>query len=931
MSKERFEKFKKTKLYTLGFNNRFVLLSFLCSSIVLTIVFICFGVIPFGDKTVLRMDLYHQYGPLFAELYDRLTSGSSLVYSWTSGGGGSFLGNFFNYLSSPLTILIVLFGHMNNPESIAFLMFIKCALSSAFFCYYLKNSQDIKKHNVSTVAFSVLYSFCGYFIAYYWNIMWLDAMVMLPLVILGIEKIIEKGKPSLYCVTLALTIIANYYLGFMVCIFSVLYAIMYYFGKYSFNAKLEIYSEEIPQSKLQKLKNSRLLSSILKFIGGSAVAALLCAFCLLPVYNILQTSSATSGTFPTEVSGYFKIFDFMANHLASLEPTIRSSGDDVLPNIYCGVLTIMLTFVYLYTKSIPLREKISRISLLAVLYFSFNTNVLNYIWHGLHFPNDLPYRFSFMYSFILLVLAYKALIRIREITSKEILNIGIAVIAFIVIAEKVGSKNVLDETVIISIVFVVIYTIVLGLLHSKKFQASAVATLLLFSVLTEAVVANTNHYLIDQPKANYTKDYNSFNMLKQELDAHNKSDMYRMELTNLNMRMDPCWYGYNGISTFSSMASEPLSNLQYNLGMFGNYINSYTYNLQTPVYNSMFSLKYIVNNSKDIKMNPEFYTQLMSHGEYTAYENKYNLPIAYCVDKNIYFWEPTSDNPFENQNEYIFNSAGVQDVLEPLKITNIDYVNINDFGEETENGKYVFYKTNSSTTSSNFTINYVVNKKQNVYIYVDSESVANDTISVKANGEFLKDQNISEEYILDAGVWDAGTVISVTIPIKDENQSGYVDCFVTGLNMDKFKQAHSILNSGAMNIEKFEETYVKGTVDAKRDCVLYTSIPYDTSWKVLIDGEEVPEGSLMPIGKALLGLNLPQGKHTVEFKYQAKGLMPGIIISTVTGLALIAYIVISNRRKKSTILDINSNDEIVLETTNDIPLNINNNKTNDNN
>jgi len=907
MKKERFVKLKKTKLYKLGYDNRYILLSFLCSVAVMLLVFFCYSVFPFGNKTILRMDLYHQYGPLFAELYDRITSGSSLIYSWTSGGGGSFLGNFYNYLSSPLSIFILLFGHINNPESIAFLMLIKAALASACFCYYLKNSEEFLKHNASTAAFGVLYSFCGYFIAYYWNIMWIDAMVLLPIVVLGIEKIINKGMPRLYCITLAITIFANYYIGFMVCIFSVLYAVMYYFGKYNFNSTLASLPADTNQSKKNKLKNSRLFTSILKFIGASLVAIMLCAFSLLPIYYILQSSSATSGAFPTSTSSYFTIFDFLANHLASLEPTIRSSGNDVLPNVYCGIVTLILVILYLFTKSICIKEKISRIAMLVVLFFSFNTNIINYIWHGFHFPNDLPYRFSFMYSFMLLVIAYKALIRIREVSSKDILYIGLALVLFVVFAEKLGSKNVLDETVTLSILFIVIYTIVLALLHNKKFQASAVATLLLCCVITEATVASTNHYLIDQQKQNYTKDYHSFKTLKTNLDEYDKTDFYRMELTNLNMRMDPCWFGYNGISTFSSMASEPLSNLQYNLGMFGNFINSYTYNLQTPVYNSMFSLKYIVNNSNSVKMNPDLFTELMKQGEYTAYKNNYFLPIAYCVNKDILYWNPTLDNPFENQNDYMLNTTGIDNVLKQLSIKDIEYYNINDFGNDNSNeGKYVFYKTDANITSSSFVINYVLEKRQNIYVYVDSDSVSNDTITIRANGELIADQNISEEYVYDAGIWDEGTVISVVVSVKDESPSGYVDCFVSGLDMDKFNQAYSILKSGAMTVNEFNDTNINGTVNAQNECVLYTSIPYDKSWEIIVDGEEVPSSNILSIGDALLGVKLSAGHHNVEFKYQAKGLAAGNIISAITALVLIAYAVINKRKKKSSVLVIDN-------------------------
>ncbi len=908
MNKEKIGKFKKTKIYRLGHNNKYILLSFLCSVAILLLTFFCYGVFPFGNKTILRMDLYHQYGPLFAELYDRITSGSSLTYSWTSGGGGSFLGNFFNYLSSPLSIFILLFGHINNPEAIGFLMLIKSALASACFCYYLKNSEDFLKHDPSTVAFGVLYSFCGYFIAYYWNIMWLDAMLLLPIVILGIEQIINNNKPYLYLISLSITILSNYYIGFMVCVFSVLYATMYYFGKYSYNTKISYTAENINQGKFSKLKNSKLFKSVSMFIGASLVSVLICAFALAPIFYILQSSSATSGTFPANISSYFTIFDFLANHLASLEPTIRSSGDDVLPNIYCGIVTLILVILYLFTKSVSLKEKISRIIMLLVLYFSFNTNVLNYIWHGFHFPNDLPYRSSFMYSFMLLVIAYKALIKIEEVSSKDILYAGLALTAFVVFVEKIGSKNVLEETIVLSILFIIIYTIILSLFKNSKINSSAITTLLLCCVITEATVCNTNHYVMDQQKENYTKDYYSFRVLKSSLDNYDNSDFYRMELTDLNMRMDPCWFGYNGISTFSSMASEPLSNLQYNLGMYGNFINSYTYNLQTPIYNSMFSLKYIVNNSQSIKMeNTELYTKLMSNGSYTAYKNNYYLPIAYCVKKDIINWKPNSDNPFENQNEYLLNATGIDNVLQSLQFDDIEYYNINSFGEDAKSGKFVFYKTDSTITSSSFIINYVLEKTQNIYVYVNSDSISSDTITIRANNELIANQNINEEYIYDAGLWDEGTIISIVIPIKDDDtSSGYVDCFVSGLDMDKYKKSYSILNNEAMNITKFSDTNIQGIVNAQEKCVLYTSIPYDKSWKVFVDGKEVPQSDIFSIGDALLGIRLSGGEHNIEFKYKAKGLFVGFFISSITIILIISYELIKKRKSKNSMLTVDS-------------------------
>ena len=129
------------------YENRFVWISFAASALVMLLVYICFELIPFGSRTILRMDLYHQYGPLFAELYERLVGGESLIYSWDTGLGSSFLGNFYNYLSSPLSVIILLFGHSNIPEAIATMILLKAALASAAFAYYLKRSTGKKRRD----------------------------------------------------------------------------------------------------------------------------------------------------------------------------------------------------------------------------------------------------------------------------------------------------------------------------------------------------------------------------------------------------------------------------------------------------------------------------------------------------------------------------------------------------------------------------------------------------------------------------------------------------------------------------------------------------------------------------------------------------------------------------------------------------------------
>ena len=187
LKKSILKKHPDSKLSRFIDRNIYIILAFICSAVLMLLVYYCFEIIPFGNKTVLRMDLYHQYGPLFAELYDRITQLKSMLYSWNTGGGGAFLGNYYNYLSSPVGgLLVLLFGHENVPEAIGSMVLLKNALAAAAMAYYLKKTGGRNDFTVS--AFGILYAFCGFFIAYYWNIMWIDAMYLLPLVVLGIER-----------------------------------------------------------------------------------------------------------------------------------------------------------------------------------------------------------------------------------------------------------------------------------------------------------------------------------------------------------------------------------------------------------------------------------------------------------------------------------------------------------------------------------------------------------------------------------------------------------------------------------------------------------------------------------------------------------------------------------------------------------------------
>ena len=888
----------KTKKESFLYKNRYIIFSFLATCGLMLMMYIILGLTPFGDKTILRMDLYHQYGPLFAELYDRLMEHKSFSYSWISGLGTCFLGNYFNYLSSPIGAIVMFFGHAHVPQAIAVMILIKAALSSATFTYYLKKSQ----HNQSavTVMFGILYAFCAYMLAYYWNVMWLDAMALFPLMILGIERIINNGRFGLYTAALALSMFSNYYMSFMLCLFAVIYFLYYYIANYPGKSVIsKQYKAEHPKGIIHRFRNRRFLRSGVIFAFASLLAAGLIAFALIPTYDVLKSCSATSNPFPDEMKTYFNSFDFLVNHFASLSTTIRSSGEDVLPNVYCGVITLILAPLYFFTKTISKKEKLTTLGLLSFLYISFNFNFLNFIWHGLHFPNDLPYRFSFMYSFILLIMAYKTFMRLNEFTSRQIGVVGAAIVLIAFLTEKIESKNFTQGSLYITLAFVVLYVMMLTVFKSKKYEIASLAVLLCVCACSEVIISDTSSIPCNVRYEDYASDYDEFRELKEQLDTIENDGFYRMELTYLRTRMDPSWYNYNGVSVFSSMANEKVALLQDHLGMMSNRINSYTYNPQTPVYNMMHSLKYIVNNKTPDVLSSKYYEEITSVDKYTAYKNKYYLPIAFCVDSDITNWQYVEDkstivNPFEIQGDFFEKATGVEDPFEKLSISYISYNNTQPFTEDIDNGIYSYNKSVADTDAS-ATFSITTEKAGNVYIYFHVDGASDKDITVNSPLGTVT-QAADHDCILDLGRYKSGETISVNVPF--EKNSGNMRLFVYTINDERLNKGYKKLSNQSLLIDKFEDTLINGSFTAKENCVLYTSIPFDTGWNITIDGQAVNSEDIVEIGGAFIGVNVKKGNHQISFEYKPAGVSTGMKITAFSVLALLIYLLVSFIRKR---------------------------------
>lgn len=207
----------------------YLLWAFLIPFVLLFCIYLSRAIYPFGNGSVLILDLNGQYVYFFAELRNKLLHGGSLLYSWSRSLGGEFLGIFAYYLSSPFSLITCLFPASHITEALLLMFMLKAGACGFSMALYLRSSHGGRK--LGSIVFSTLYALCSYAIVMAHNTMWIDELIYLPLLALGIERLIKKKDFVLYVAILALAAMSNFYIGYMMCMFSFFYFFYYYFAK----------------------------------------------------------------------------------------------------------------------------------------------------------------------------------------------------------------------------------------------------------------------------------------------------------------------------------------------------------------------------------------------------------------------------------------------------------------------------------------------------------------------------------------------------------------------------------------------------------------------------------------------------------------------------------------------------------------------------
>lgn len=870
-------------------------LAFALPVVSMLIVMLIGGYEPFGDLSMLYSDMYHQYYPFWVEFRDALRSGDSMLYTWNVGLGMDYLSLISYYLASPLNLLGILVPADLTLEFYSLLMPMKLGLASLFFAIFL--SRIFQREDYSISFFGAFYGLCGWALAYQWNVMWLDTFALLPLLTLGTIRLLRDKKCVLYTVTLFLSVFANYYIGLFSCIFVLLVFICY----------------EICRWKGVK----RFFSDLFRIAWFSILGIGMTAILTIPAFMGLQNTQSGINAFPegfrlniASENTLMGLLDAMrqvaGNTMGGTEPSFKEG----LPNLYCGVGTVLLAFLFCIGSSAKLREKICSVCLLLFFMLSFIIRQLDYVWHGFHFTNMIPYRFSFLFSFVLLYMAYRSYLERKQFERWQIISGGLLCLGLILC-----SNNRTDWIYLCyNIGFLVLYGGIFFAFCPKprkeapeseqdapaptpyekpKHNHSAMAAYALVFVVVLELGMNVLNFGLRFPAtavSNYpmgTKDTKA--ALEYMRDQESGNLFYRTETTHSQTLNDGALNGYNGISTFTSSANVKVTKFMQALGYGAkNTYNRYCYEESSPVSDLFLAIKYRLERNGNVIDN-QFYPIAFSSGNVYLLENNAYLPLGFLAEPEL------ADLPFEHQNDFGFQNrlfraaTGLQEDV----WTMIPDVSIT--GEDLTITSQQGYTCSYSDGKDGSGVIYTFTADRNGFACLDFDVSDRNSFSVERNGVTLYSETLSLPQQIAACDVSAGDVITVRLSCKS-GESGTMTVEGAILDAGLFRSGQRLLNESVLELTSFRNTLVEGTIHCNRDGLLYTSIPQDGNWKVYVDGHLV-EHTL--VGDVMTGVMLQKGTHDIRFQYHNEAFSIGWKISGICCLLfVICALTTANRKGK---------------------------------
>ena len=811
-------------------NNKNYVLAVILPIVIMLIVYIFNHIYPFGDNIVAMADGYNQYPGMLNNFLNILKGKENLFYTFKGLLGFNTYATLVYYTFNITNIFGLLFS--NVMQFYNFIVIFKIMLCSLTMFIYLNY---VRKRKINYL-FSICYALSTYNLLYYFNYMWFDSVILLPIVMMGIEKIFKEDSYLLYVVNLSCTIIFNFYIGYMICIFSVIYFIY--------------------KSIIKGFNKSR----IFKYLFYSLLSGLISAFALVPV--VLELLNGKAELISEFAKDYFKFDLDGISTFYKLTFASFSNGDLEYgtPNVYVSMFVYINALLYFFNSRIKLKERLASLGVCLFFLFSVSFNLLDYFWHMMSMPIFYPVRYSFIFSFFLIYLGFRNFIRYDKKNWKfnlgfytlfvVMIGIGFVTSGNLDIDER---QNLMAKLIYLGISFVFMFYYIFMLNH-KEFKK--------YIVYVVIIELSFNAFLTFKNSANestYSKFINNYNFSNESISKIEDNDLYRTGFYDRTILNNGLLHEYNEVSYFSSVRNSNVFKYAKNvlgITVSDNCSSKYYYN--NPIVNSLLGIKYIISN-QDVDY-------------YKEYKD------------NIYLNEDATSFGFLTTNKILelkYNDDFVSNMNNLVKTINNNDKNII---KEIDAGN----KTISCNKKKNFCIfngddNYVLYQymaKNDEFIFLNNDNYS------KNEYEFYLNDNITEIQNKGFLLLHSGDKIKFKITVDKKSYDYNIHLY--SINYNVYKEFVNNINNKKMIVNNYyDDHHFTAKVNVKDDTLLYTSIANDKGWKIYVDGTLTNPASIYD---AVIGLDLTEGEHLIEFKYFTPGLIEGLVISgtsILTGLIIL--------------------------------------------
>lgn len=836
----------------------FYILAVLIPILLVSALFVVIGIAPFGSHNLLVSDLSTQYLQFFAELKHQLAHFSFSGYSFLMSIGDSLVPIYAYYLLSPLNLIIMLFGTAQLPIAIDLIIWVKLILCSISMSVFL--AKKYQNYDLMAVYGGLAYGLCGFVAMYFYDLMWLDALIWLPVMVYGLEKLYYHGKPALYVVSLIMIIFTNFYMGYIICIFNVLY--MAYLLK-----KNQPYSLPF----FQNLKAN--WQKISWFIWYSLLAGMSVAVILIPTaIAMMATGKKDLLAANFLVKGTFGL---------SFPVNLGVGGNDFAgrlvhnPSFFTGSLFIIGAIVYFFTKLVSQRDKQAAGILIGGIFVGMWFLPLNTIWHMMQQPAGFPFRMVFLFSFAIIMVTYEGYLQgmfaEEKLLIRSAVGLGAAILIGYIFANIEGQKLMefrfdIPQLSVRNIIFAFVVGLIflttiamIGVGRQRGTSRIFLGVVLAFELSLNFMIATDgaplgNQKAFERTYAQSTRLIGSVEKRYQSDDGFYRfliidkpfRDLFKVPYSGYN---DSFLYRNHGISSYSSTLNAHTHHVLGDLGFSTRNIRRIDMLGGTAITNYFFGLKY--------------YDVLGRYGNHLTVRKR-TSGLGFMANRQIEDLKLKRGQAFDNLNDFVQATAGNQRqyVYAPTIISSAKFVHRD----------YFEYK-----------VKFWANTTGPHYLYIPRVRLIN--VSFYINGQKLSKlySGLGTEMI-PMGYMQKGQISTLTIHSTKELH--HVAGDLGGIDLAKLRQVENYQDNHKFKLQNpsllnEHGAHFKGHVTVgKRAQTLVLTIPFDKGWQAKVDGHQRP---IKKVAGGLVGVRVTPGRHQIAFNYHIRGLLAGALL-TIVGL-----------------------------------------------